>query len=877
MKESASRSYLSAGEEYIDALYEDYLQNPESVPQDVKKYFDSLAEKSEKKDVSHAGIREEFLEIAKNKYNAMVCEEESKANIYRKLGHFHANLDPLNLMPKPSVPELEGPDDAETTQLKKLYCNTIGAEFMHILNQDEVRWLQNRFENPEFRKPLSLEEQKHILLCLIAADGLEKYLGVKFVGQKRFSLEGGDSLIVLLDTLVQYAGKNNVKEMAMAMSHRGRLNVLVNILGKPPQELFDEFEGKNHDDNYSGDVKYHLGFSSDIKTPGGVTHVSLAFNPSHLEIISPVAIGSVRARQDRNGHDVSEVLGVAMHGDAAFAGQGCVMETFALSQTKGFGTGGTIHIVINNQVGFTTDPRDGRSTYYCTDIAKMIEAPIFHVNGDDPEAVLFLAKLALDYRKTFAKDIVIDLICYRRHGHNEADEPAATQPVMYKAVRAHPTPRQIYADKLIAEKKLTQEEVSAEVEAYRDALDKAKDPLAPIVTDVKNPHAEDWAQYLHAKLPQKIWTKVSLSVLKKLALQINTLPKGMTLQPQVAKMIEDNLKMAKDEIPMNWGFAENLAYATLLNEGLNIRLSGQDVGRGTFAHRHAIWHDYQTGEIFVPLSSISEKSTFSAIDSILSEEAVLAFEYGYSSTTPKTLVLWEAQFGDFANGAQVVIDQFISAGEQKWKRLSGLVMLLPHGYEGMGPEHSSARLERYLQLCAQDNMQVCVPTTPAQMFHLLRRQMVQKARKPLIVMTPKSLLRHKSAVSTLKDLSEGDFQRVILPPTSEIKAVKRIILCSGRIYYDLSDAKEKNKIEDVAIIRLEQLYPFPEDEIKTVLKEKEIIWCQEEPQNQGAWRFIRDYLPNAKFVGRKAAASTAEGLAKAHAKMQQEVVMKALM
>lgn len=883
MKEAWQFSYLSGGDEYIDSLYESFLHDPSSVSTEWQNYFASLGPET----ISHQDIREHFIELAKQKSAAVnVSSEDEVLYDYRALGHFYANVDPLGLVKPPKAKNIVLP---ENKTLENIYCGSIGAEFMHITNQNEVHWIEERFENPAHRQPLSPEKQKRILACLTAADGLEKYLGTRYVGQKRFSLEGGDSLIPLLDEVIQRGATQHLKEVVIGMAHRGRLNVLINILGKTPKNLFDEFEGKIDNDGHTGDVKYHMGFSSDIKTPGGNVHLALAFNPSHLEIVSPVTLGSVRARQKRYGLEKrSEILGIQIHGDAAFAGQGVVMETFALSQTRGFGTGGTVHIVVNNQIGFTTDPKDARSTFYCTDIAKMIQAPIFHVNGDDPEAVVFVAQLAIDYRMTFGKDVVIDLICYRRHGHNEADEPAATQPMMYQVIKQHPTPRQIYADKLIQAGKITSDETDNLVNQYRDDLDAGKNNLQNVVSQNINSSGEDWTPYLNKDLTLQVKTAVALEVLKKLATQINQVPAGMTLQPQVAKIIEDNKKMAKGELPMNWGFAENLAYATLLHDNFNIRLSGQDCGRGTFAHRHAVWHDYKNGDTYTPLEHVSTQHYFSIYDSILSEAAVLAFEYGYATNTPSTLVLWEAQFGDFANGAQVVIDQFISSGEQKWGRLSGLVMLLPHGQEGMGPEHSSARLERYLQLCAQDNMSVCVPSTPAQVFHMLRRQMVRPVRKPLIVMTPKSLLRHKLAVSTLEDLSQGAFQKII-PEVDAIKdaAVKRVILCSGKIYYELLEARRAQKISDIVLIRLEELYPFPRDAIKQLFEQyahvTDIVWCQEEPKNQFAWTYLKGKFKKflnpkqtLRYVGPLSFAAPAWGSNKMHVIQQKQIIVDAL-
>lgn len=932
LRAQSELSYLSSGEEYIDYLYELYLEDPLSVTEDWRRYFGSL-NKAQTPDVSHAMVRELFLRQAENKqsyqpvFSADRAHEKKQAQVnamlfaYRELGHLQADLDPLGLSSKPMVPELDPsfyglspeldgntvflPDhfgDGKPATLKNLlealkavYCRHIGAEYLHIMNQNEVRWLEDRLENPVYRKPLEVKTQERILACLTAADGLEKYLGTKYAGQKRFSLEGGDSLIPLLDSLIQSAGNDYaVEEIVIGMAHRGRLNVLVNILGKSPQELFDAFEGKiPNPDHHSGDVKYHLGFSSDVKTQKNNVHLALAFNPSHLEIVSPVVLGSVRARQQRLSDEMkNKILGLQIHGDAAFAGQGVVMESFSLSQTQGYNTAGTIHVVINNQVGFTTDPSDSRSTYYCTEIAKMVQAPIFHVNGNDPEAVVFAAQTALDYRMRFKKDVVIDLICYRRHGHNEADEPSATQPVMYRKIKSQPTTRELFANHLVALKLISENKAQELVDQYRDALDRAENFLVPLLESSKaskkakskSSTRVDWTPYIEASLDEKIKPVNNLDLLKKLGTQINTVPAGMVLQPQVAKIIEDNRRMAKGEISVNWGFAENLAYAVLLNEKWGVRISGQDVGRGTFAHRHAVWHDFSTGEIYIPLKQLSDR--FCVIDSILSEEAVLAYEYGYSCSMPESLVIWEAQFGDFANGAQVVVDQFISSGEQKWDRLSGIVMLLPHGYEGMGPEHSSARLERYLQLCAQDNMQVCVPSTPAQIFHLLRRQVVRPARKPLIVMTPKSLLRHKLAVSNLEELNSGEYQNVI-GETEIAKNTERVIFCCGKVYYDLVEYRQKQNIKNTAIVRIEQLYPFPTESIKKILQKdyakiQPIIWCQEEPKNQGAWSFIQAEIASClapsqqlRYVGREAAAATAVGSAKLHLQQQQKLVEEA--
>lgn len=669
--------------------------------------------------------------------------------------------------------------------------------------------------------------------------------------------------------------------------------MLVNTFGKNPRELFDEFEGKKKVELGSGDVKYHQGFSSNVMTTGGEVHLAMAFNPSHLEIVSPVVEGSVRARQDRrNDQTGDKVLPISIHGDAAFAGQGVVMETFQMSQTRGFRTGGTVHIVINNQVGFTiSNPLDSRSTEYATDVAKMIQAPILHVNGDDPEAVLFVTQLAIDYRMQYKRDVVIDLVCYRRRGHNEADEPSGTQPLMYQQITKQRTTRELYADRLIQSGVLDAERVQAKVDEYRNALDNG---LHVVKSLVKEPNKElfvDWRPYLGHTWTARHDTTFDLKTLQELSAKLLELPEGFVVQRQVAKIYEDRQKMQAGGLPINWGYAETMAYATLAFEGHPIRMTGQDIGRGTFSHRHAVLHNQKDASTYVPLKHLFEgQPRFDLYDSFLSEEAVLAFEYGYSTTTPNALVIWEAQFGDFANGAQVVIDQFITSGEHKWGRLCGLTMLLPHGYEGQGPEHSSARLERYLQLCAEHNIQVCMPTTPAQIYHLLRRQVIRPLRKPLVVLTPKSLLRHKLAISTLEDLAEGSFQTVI-PEIDALdpKKVERLILCSGKVYYDLLEKRRAEGREDIAIVRIEQLYPFPEDDLNEVLAPytnlKHVVWCQEEPMNQGAWYCSQHHMRRIvgnhdkslvlEYAGRDASAAPACGYASMHAEQQEKLLQDA--
>lgn len=927
-------SYLTSGnEEYLEALYESYLANPEAVAPEWRLYFEQLSQRLPRAtpDISHTPIREQFLQLARQSAKAMpvagmeTYHDQQQERVielisaYRKLGHLQAQIDPLNLYKGVYSPTLEPAyygfteqDQAKTFNvgsfaglnkstaslsetiqaLKRVYCGSIGFEYMHINRIEEVEWIQQRIEQQwAYFNPTS-QEKTRLLDRLVVADGLEKYLGFKYVGQKRFSLEGGDSLIPLLDTIVDRSAQSGLKEATIGMAHRGRLNVLVNIVGKDPKEIFAAFEGKGISDTHSGDVKYHLGCSSNVKTKYGEMHIALAFNPSHLEIVSPVAQGSVRARQRRRRDtEQKQVLPIQIHGDAAFAGQGVVMETFNMSQLRWFMVGGSIHVVINNQVGFTTsNPKDARSTIYCTDIAKMVEAPILHVNANDVEAVYFAGLFAFDYRSRFKRDVVIDLVCYRRHGHNEADEPSATQPLMYKAIKAMQAPYQLYAQKLIGEGLLKTGDENKLADEYRLALDEGKQVVEVSREAASYEFAVNWQPFVNKSWTDNTPTAVPLQHLKTLAKQLEVLPEGFTLQAQVKKVLETQKKMTTGEVPLNWGYAETLAYATLLDEGYPIRLCGQDACRGTFAHRHAVLNDQNTGEVYIPLSHVSAKQAqINLVDSFLSEEAVLAFEYGYATAEPNFLVLWEAQFGDFANGAQVVIDQFISSGEQKWGRLCGLVMLLPHGYEGLGPEHSSARLERYLQLCAQDNMQVCVPTTPAQIFHLLRRQMIRPYRKPLIVMSPKSMLRNPLAVSTLEELSTGKFQ-LIIPEVDKINAKKvdRVIITSGKIYYDLLQRRREKELNNVAIIRMEQLYPFPAENCREVMLAyahvKKVIWCQEEPQNQGAWNHVSSLIGDVlgkeqklQYAGRLASASPAVGYHSTHEKEQEAIIVQALL
>lgn len=926
LKDWLDSSFL-AGENqaYIEDIYEDYLNDPSSVDGSWREIFDSLP-KADITEQSHSQTRDYFRRLAKDstRYHTSVSDPamDSKQvkvlqliNAFRFRGHQNANLDPLGLWKQEPVPDLDpafhnltkadfdetfnvgsfaiGSETMQLSELfdalKRIYCGSIGAEYMHITNTEEKRWLQQRLESVDVSKLFSADEKRRFLADLTAAEGLERYLGAKFPGAKRFSLEGGDSLIPMLKDLIRHAGKQDTREVVLGMAHRGRLNVLVNLFGKKPADLFDEFAGKHKDHLGTGDVKYHQGFSSDFVTEGAQVHLALAFNPSHLEIVSPVVIGSVRARRDRLPESLSKmVLPITIHGDSAVTGQGIVQETLNMSQARGYEVGGTVRIVINNQIGFTTsNPKDTRSTEYCTDIMKMVQAPIFHVNADDPEAVAFVTRLALDFRNTFNRDVMIDLVCYRRHGHNEADEPSATQPMMYQKIKQHPTPRKIYGDKLIAEGVVAAGDVTEMVNMYRDAMDRG-DCVVEEWREIGKA-ALTWEPYLNHNWNDSYANKVELKRLGDLARRISTVPEEVHMHPRVEKIYTDRAEMAEGNKLLDWGAAENLAYATLVDEGVPVRLSGEDAGRGTFFHRHAVIHNQSNGSCYVPLMNVhNAQGRFNVWDSVLSEEAVLAFEYGYATTDPRGLTIWEAQFGDFANVAQVVIDQFISSGEQKWGRMCGLVMLLPHGYEGQGPEHSSARLERYLQLCAEQNMQVCVPSTPAQVYHMLRRQALRGMRRPLIVMSPKSLLRHPLAVSSLEELAEGRFEAVIgeaddLNPAD----VKRVVLCSGKVYYDLLEQRRKNNQTDVAIIRIEQLYPFPHEDIHAILAPfshvKDFVWCQEEPLNQGAWyccqHNFRDAVPAGaalRYAGRPASASPAVGYTSVHQQQQQELVNDAL-
>ena len=929
-------TYLFGGNApYVEEMYENYLANPGSVPDSWREYFDALqhvpaVDGSNAKDVPHLPVINAFAERAKAGGTQVVQASGADSELgrkrtavqqliaaYRNVGARWADLDPLKRAERPPIPELEpsfyGFTDADMetvfntsntffgkdtmslrdllNALRETYCGTIGAEFMYITDQGQKRWWQQKLESARTNPQLGAEQKIHVLERLTAAEGLERFLHTKYVGQKRFSLEGGESFIVAMDELVNQAGKQGVQEIVIGMAHRGRLNVLVNTLGKMPAMLFAEFDHTAPEDLPAGDVKYHQGFSSDVSTPGGPVHLSLAFNPSHLEIVNPVVEGSVRARLDRRGdREGDTVLPVLVHGDAAFAGQGVVMETLALAQTRGYYTGGTVHIVINNQIGFTTsDPRDTRSTLYCTDVVKMIEAPVLHVNGDDPEAVVLATQLALQYRQDFNQDVVVDIVCFRKLGHNEQDTPMLTQPLMYTKIGKHPGTRKLYGDKLIAQGVLPEGGPDQMVATYRAAMDAGKHTVDPVLTNFKSKYAVDWSPFLNQKWTDAADTAIPLAEWKRLAERITTVPEGFTVHTLVRKVLEDRAAMGRGDINVDWGMGEHMAFASLVASGYPVRLSGEDCGRGTFVHRHAVLHDQKREKfdegIYIPLENVADnQAPFNVIDSILSEEAVLGFEYGYASNDPNTLVIWEAQFGDFVNGAQVVIDQFIASGEVKWGRVNGITLMLPHGYEGQGPEHSSARLERFMQLSADTNMQVVQPTTASQIFHVLRRQMIRPLRKPLVIMTPKSLLRNKDATSPLSEFTKGGFQTVIGDQGS-LKAdkVKRVIACSGKVYYDLAKRREEKGMDDVAILRVEQLYPFPHKAFAAELKKypnaTEVVWCQDEPQNQGAWFFVQHYIhenmaagQKLGYAGRAASASPAVGYAHLHQDQQKALI-----
>ena len=907
--------------EYLEILYEDYLKNPNSLPSEWKKYFDSI--QKGQIDVSHKSIEEQFKNKKFPTETKVEISENSKAsdvqnliNAYRRRGHQVADIDPLGLRLKKEVPDLElgfhnlSENDLESSfsisnfqnskelslkdiisSLKQTYTASLGYEFMHIMDSRIRRWFLDKIEGKSTPYSFNSDEQEHILKRLVDSEGLEKFLASKYPGAKRFGLEGGESLVPLLDTLIEDFGSRGVKELVLGMSHRGRLNVLINVMGKKPSELFTEFAEEFEEDNTkTGDVKYHLGFSSNILTSGGEVHLALGSNPSHLEIVNPVILGSVKARQDRRLDSSKDmVVPILMHGDASFSAQGVVMEILQLSQTRAYGVGGTVHIVVNNQIGFTTSLKeDARSTEYCTDVAKIIDAPIIHVNGDDPEASVMAAKLAVDFRDTFKRDIIVDFVCYRRRGHNETDEPFATQPMMYKEITSKNTVTELYLSDLLNSDSEINEKYEVFKSNYRKSMEKGEMVAESMASDPDHSLHFDWSQYIKPNLKKSYPTNVSLQHLKESMAPGFDFDEGTNVQKQVAKLYDDRKEMLEGKIPMNWGFAEMAAYATLLKENYPVRITGQDSRRGTFSHRHLVIKDQLTGVGHVPLAKLNNgNKKFEIYDSLLSEEAVLGFEYGYASTWPEGLVIWEAQFGDFVNVAQVVIDQFIVSAQTKWDRLSGLTMFLPHGYEGQGPEHSSCRLERFLQLCAHENIQVCVPTLPSQIFHLLRRQAIKPLRRPLVVLTPKSLLRNPMATSELSDLTNGTFKNIIIDQSKN--APRKIILCAGKIYFDLLKHKDDKKIKNVEIVRIEQLYPFPDSELISYtknVKSKDFVWVQEEPENMGAWLMIRHRLEKVlnetkkgfklSVIARDASASPAGGYQKYHIKRQKEIVAKAL-
>ena len=940
---------------FLEGLFAQYLSNPASVDPEWQAYFASLGEQDlspaqlgrgpawrrdqrppipkdeitgalsgQTAPVKTAASAKSAPAKAVEGQNARAFAQDSIRAVqlvraYRIIGHLEADLDPLKITPRQPHPQLDpafyGFRDAEmdkpifidgvmgmesatprqiTDLLQRTYCGRIGYEFMHINDAEQKDWLQRRIEGPDKDIAFTPEGKKGILNKLVEGEGFEKFAAARFVGTKRFGLDGGESTIPALEQIIKRGGQLGVKEIVLGMAHRGRLNILVNVMGKPYRQLFHEFQGGGANPSEvegSGDVKYHLGASSDREFDGRQVHLSLTPNPSHLEIVNPVVLGKARAKQHQLGDNQSRasVLPLLIHGDAAFSGQGVVAECFAASGTKGFRTGGTMHFIINNQIGFTTAPIYSRSSPYCTDVALMVQAPIFHVNGDDPEAVVHAARIATEFRQLFHKDVVIDMICYRRFGHNEADEPAFTQPLMYRVIKDHATTLQLYSKKLVAEGVVTDAEIATMQSAFNQKLDEEFDASKSHL-----PNRADWLDGRWAGMAsapknsdRRGETGVAEDVLKKIGKALSSAPAGFHLHKTIARQLEAKAQMFETGKGFDWATAEALAFGTLLDEGMDVRLSGQDASRGTFSQRHSALVDQESEERYLPLNHIREgQGEFEVVDTLLSEEAVLGFEYGYTTADPKSLVLWEAQFGDFANGAQVVMDQFISSGEMKWLRMSGLVMLLPHGYEGQGPEHSSARLERYLQLCAQDNMQVCAPTTPANYFHMLRRQMHRAFRKPLIVMTPKSLLRHKRCVSFLADMeSRNSFHRVlrdqaeVVPGATTVKLVKdseikRVVLCSGKVYFDLMEEREKRGENRIQILRLEQLYPFPDNVLLEELNrfpKAELVWCQEEPRNQGAWSFVAPRLEvllggktRPRYVGRPEYASTAAGLMKQH-------------
>jgi 2-oxoglutarate dehydrogenase E1 component len=929
MTQNRKTSFLFAeNTPYIEDLYESYLADKRSVSTEWQGYFSALqgvpaVDGSSRADVAHTVVIDKFAAMAKNGHAgaahngaAPVSSRKQIAaqaliGAFRQLGARQANLDPLRWSPPAPLAELTpafyGLDEADlnasvdtsdthlfdagSATLKELvaalgqtYCGTLAAETSYLADGAQRQWWQMRLESTRTRPQLTVEQRRHILERLTAAEGLEKFLHNRYVGQKRFSLEGGEALIVLLDEAIRHGAIHGLKSLVLGMAHRGRLNVLANTVGKPARALFDEFDGKTAKLLPAGDVKYHKGFSGITATPDGEVEVVLSFNPSHLEFVNPVVQGIARARAELLGEQGQQaVLPVEIHGDVAMSGQGIVMETMNLGSTRGHGTGGTLHVVINNQIGFTTsDPRETRSSFFCTDIAKLIEAPVLHVNADDPEAVVAAVRLAIEYRATFKRSVCIDLVCFRRHGHQEQDTPDITQPLMYRSIARHPGVRTLYSQQLVSEGLLTPQQVSDAEHGFRDYLSAQSDADDP---------AHDFPVHTAPARPKLADPR--LEDLRAMAQRITEVPEGYQLHPLVEKMMAGRREMAAETRPLDWGMAEHLAFGSLLAQGVNVRLSGEDSERGTFSHRHAVLNNYRRtvrGEgKYTPLQHVAAgQGAFAVNNSILSEAAVLAFEYGYASVRDDSLVIWEAQFGDFANGAQVVIDNFIAAAATKWGLHNGVTMFLPHGQEGQGPEHASARLERYLQLCAEQNIQVCQPTLPSQIFHLLRRQVTQAERQPLVVMTPKSLLRHPAATSSLEDLAGGRFHEVLgdSGPHTGDAVIEKVIVCSGKVVFDLAEYRRKHEIPGVAIVRLEQLYPFPAAGLKAELARfgdlKKLIWCQEEPRNQGAWKSIEEDLRTVLPAGstlhdacRAASSSTATGFLSVHIEQQAALVANA--
>tara|TARA_Y100001970_G_scaffold264052_1_gene350210 strand:+ start:8897 stop:11794 length:2898 start_codon:yes stop_codon:yes gene_type:complete len=942
--------------EFVETLYADYLNNPDTLPEEWRNFFDGLNEKRDKilsnvngpswspkkkikyfpdniykkkdkenKDLQDSISAENVLESAKNSVRANML-----VRAYRIRGHLISNLDPLGLQKREEHSELKpenygftkkdfnkrifmdgvlGIQTASLSEIlsisKNIYCKNIGFEFMHMSDPEERQWVRDRIEGKEKIIKFTENGKRAILNKLVEAEGFEKFLHVKFVGTKRFGLDGGESLIPALEQIIKRGGHLGVKEVKIGMPHRGRLNVLANMLQKPFKAIFKEFFGQSitSKKDFEGDVKYHLGASANREFDGNLVHISLTDNPSHLEAVNPVVLGQVRAKQYfHKDKERKKVIPVLIHGDAAFAGQGVVAECFAMSGLPGHNTGGTIHIIVNNQIGFTTAPRFARSSPYPSDLAKMVQAPILHVNGDDPEAVVHCAKIATEFRQKFNRDVVIDMVCYRRFGHNEGDEPSFTQPLMYKKIRSHPTTLQTYGQKLINEGLISQKDLENRKKEFKDFLNKEFTGAKDYKVKMK------WFDGVWSRFKPEVGkdrrgiTGVDRKELISIGKKITTIPENFNVHKTLLKIFENKKKMFIENYPIDWSTAETLAFGTLLNDGFSVRLSGQDSGRGTFSQRHSVLRNQDNHERYVPLQNISnQQKKFEVIDSLLSELGVLGFEFGYSLSEPETLVLWEAQFGDFANGAQVVIDQFIASGESKWSRASGLVMLLPHGYEGQGPEHSSARLERFLQLCSQDNLQVVNCTTPANYFHVLRRQMHRDFRKPLVVMTPKSLLRHKRCVSSLEDFTKkNSFHRILedhayldgskLIELKKDNKIKKVVMCTGKIYFDLIEAREKAQDDKVVFIRIEQLYPFPVKQLGKQLKRygnAKFYWCQEEPMNMGAWNTARHYIDRTldiiqvkgekvKYAGRNAAASPATGNLNKHLAEQKEILEKVI-